>query len=696
MSVQTVNTPLSKIKNRQYYLLLVLIQCMLLFAAFKPHFTQSGETIFCNSGDGMKNYFTLQAYVSNPIDSGGIFKFNQMAYPFGDYVFYTDNTPFFAIPMRWFCQRVYDISDYTIPLYNLFMLSNILFCSLLAFSIFKKLIDHKLIAFLLALALPWIGPQVQRLFFGHFNLSLSSLSLIAIALFMWWQRNKENKFKQIGIAILIVAFCVASFIIHGYYMAIITIFISVMMVFASVSWIKKDRNYSGLLISLFTPLLTIALILLLLQVTDAYLPLRKEVAMGYDWSEQKTIFSRLHTHYHFHSLYFPIFSARNNDASELNSYLGNIGLYTCLLLFLGLLVSKSIRTEFYRINKDFFSDNIKRSIFLGGLVLLLISFGESYYTQSEITKFKLPIAFEGIIPQIILTVFIIACLVYFFYACWQYSKTAAKKVSNKERIVVILIAACSVYLFIGEYSATVRNYLNPFLYLHLVSARVEQFRSLARFNWPFFWTFYIWIMYVVAGFLRNASTTRKSIMLASIFILGIVEVLDNTRNIRNQANDENFFSKAAIARSPQANIDYSNFQAILSIPIYMAGSEDYDHTFDDEDGFTTFTMQCALKTKLPLMACKLSRTPPEFSVQLIDFVANDIISPDIKNKLNKKPLLLIVKNKQLIDTNAGYVPSPERPLARAAFMRTLNFAERHNLVPIDSNSEYTFYSYQVP
>src|ERR1035437_5563816 len=190
--------------------------------------------MFCNWGDGIKNYFTLNSYIREPIGADGLFKYNSFSYPFGDYVYYTDNTPLFSIPFRWFCHYVYDIHAYSIPAFNAFIISNIIFSSMLVFFIFKRLLGKNIFSFCLAIILPWINIQLPRLWEGDFNLSCSTPVLAAIGLFILWYNNHSNTRKQIAIAISMVLLLFLSFLMHGYYIAIVSIFLAGMLFFLGI------------------------------------------------------------------------------------------------------------------------------------------------------------------------------------------------------------------------------------------------------------------------------------------------------------------------------------------------------------------------------------------------------------------------------------------------------------------------------
>src|SRR4051812_36156537 len=136
-------------KNKKYYYIaLCVIHLAIAFIAFLKFRMHPADIVFSNDGDGLKNTYTLISYVKAPITPEGIWKYNQMSYPFGDYAFFTDNTPVFAVPFRMFCHYVWDISDYTIIIFNLVVILNIVACGLLLFFVLSYLLNESLFSFI--------------------------------------------------------------------------------------------------------------------------------------------------------------------------------------------------------------------------------------------------------------------------------------------------------------------------------------------------------------------------------------------------------------------------------------------------------------------------------------------------------------------------------------------------------------------
>jgi len=545
---------------------LIAIHLLLISIAFPAFFLHPANFIFCNWGDGIKNYFTLYSYVKEPIGADGIFKFHSFFYPFGDYVYYTDNTPFFSIPFRWFCQHVHDISSYAIPAFNTFIISNILFSSLLVFYIFRRFTGTNVFSYSLAVLLPWVNVQLPRIWAGDFNLSVTCVVLAAIALFISWYDNRASIKRQILPAAGMMLLLFASFLVHGYYLAIIPVFLVALL--CSVAIFSKEKNKKAVVITTMMLLLTMAAIVGILQLTDKYLDLRKANAMGYDDPGQKTNFLLLFTHYDFHSLGFPV-ATTMPAMLESMVYLGNIGLFSFAAIFIGSVFSTGFRQRVLDIQKEFFSDELKKSIFMAGLLMLIISFGEWYATNRDELKIYTPIpALNNVSTNILLvSIALLSLAVYgIVLAVNHKAREQLKKIKKSyvlhpyKKIGFLLCTGALAYLFIARYSVTFPNILNPFFYLHFVSKRVEQFRCLSRFLWPFFWTFYIWVMYTVVRLYQQSGASAKKIIVILFLVIGAIEVTDYVREMRKMAGSENIYASKSLQKFSNLKIDFSAYQ----------------------------------------------------------------------------------------------------------------------------------------
>lgn len=568
----------------------------------------------------------MLSYVREPIGPDGLFKYNAFAYPFGDYVYYTDNTPVFSVPFKLFCKYVMDLSAYTQPLYYVFVILNIIVCGLLVYRVFRELIKNRLFAMLMAIALPWTTMQVQRITRGHFSLSFSSLVLLAILLLLYWHRYNGQRKKQTVILALMCLLSYASFMVHGYFFAVITVFMAFGLFIYGVATWRAKGVVSVMAAGIYTAgaaILTLASV----YATDKYLPLRKGSATGYDWIEQKVRAGALVSHYAFQQyIYFPLPVYEASNDAETAAYLGNVGLYLLAILLVAMLLSKRMRKLTIDIQRDFFGNAILKTLFLSGLVLLSISMGEVYYTQ--------------------------------------------KNPEDGYKIV---------------------NLFNPFFYAHFFTKAVEHFRCLERFIYPFYFTFYLWIAFMLARIYEVGSRKMRATIIVLFAVLAGAEIKDNVDRLQMGTDIPDPLCKERLERMPFPAINTANYQAILPIPYYCVGSEEFDYTVNPSGQWREYTMQMQLRTGLPLMSFEISRTPPAYNKALLELVAGVAADADMMAKFNSKPVLVAVHKKMALDTIATGLPANEH--AAALFKKSLRFAERNQLIALDSAGGVTFYEW---
>lgn len=610
---------------RSGYLLLLVIHCLIAGIAFEGFFRQPATTAFCSYGDGIKNMFTLQSYVQEVPRKGSLLRYESMNYPYGEYVYYTDNTPLFAIPYRLFCHYVYDISEQVIPVFNGFIILNIILSGLILYFILRRLLPSPFISFMLAIILPWVNIQVMRIWRGHYNLSFSALILVAIAAIWLWHRYRHETRKRNILYAAISLFCLAAFLVHGYYLPIISLFLSAMLFVYGLYYRKEKNGWYSIIAALLLPVVAVTLSYGTLMLTDSFLSMRQPHASGYDWMEQKTRFKALITPYPFNATFlFPESRLPLIDSAEQAAYLGNTAWVALLMMGIALCISGKTRRHIIQANRLFFRNPLTGALFFGGAMMLFISLGEKYYFTDTL-------------------------MVY--------------------------------------------NIFNPFLYLHMFTDRVEQFRSLERFVWPFFYSFNIWVLYLFSVWLSQPHWRMRYALLLPVLFAGCWEVKDYVHQLQLRTNKKSVFREAAMAPYHSLSLDFSHYQALLPFPYYHVGSENYHYTIDDVDDWGFRTFQLSLYSGLPLMATMLSRTAPVQSRELLTLISTDSISPGIRERLNTKPVLIALHRDYIEDSTQQAVPAPEWAFARNAWIKGNQFVSRHGLEAVDSSGSIIFYAW---
>jgi hypothetical protein len=200
-------------------------------------------------------------------------------------------------------------------------------------------------------------------------------------------------------------------------------------------------------------------------------------------------------------------------------------------------------------------------------------------------------------------------------------------------------------------SVRIYNFLNPLNIISEFSESAKNFRSMARFSLPAYTGLIICGFYVLNEFIKCEShKSIKQFIVAFICFIYLVDVYQMTMHTKIAANQPNIFDEAHNASLPE--IDISSYNALLPLPYYHVGTEKKGWIIDDNNFWSRETYRRALYYKLPLMACKLSRTPLYTAEQLFSLFSGSP-DPQIMNLLKGKKVLICVDTiykKMNIDT----------------------------------------------
>ena len=505
-----------------------------------------------------------------------------MNYPFSEYIFFTDNSPSFAVPLKWFSDNIFDLSPYAFRLYNWFLLFGILLSTLFTWLIINKLTKSIAIWSVLAITLPWVSPQVYRLIMGHFNLSFSWVFLLVFYLLIRIYESK-NEFKKVGIfsAFLVVSVYIISFI-HLYYLPMVLVIIGMFGLVIAI-WERKNRKrlFIWLGFTFLLPIISFLSVFLTIRGIDKYYHLRKATEMKFGWWEWNLKIDALYSDHYYSTIPF-LFRTRLALDWEGYAYLGAFGLYAFTFFIVFLLVKmiknpKQILPNF----KSYFSNEQGRKVLLilfAGLMCLNIALGE--YVKM----------FNGTI--------------------------------------------------------NLDNPLHPFLYAKLFVAEVTQFRVLARFNWVFFWSFQFILIYLLDNFYTQKKGIWLPIFIGILLLFSISDMYDVQRTVRRNVIDnplKNDTLNKDLDRLLK-DIDTKKYQAILPIPIYMIGSENDEMMLMPEDNWRTETWLFSIKSNLPLMATNLSRSAVIQHESLLSIFTKKGINNYLLDAIDDRPILVFYSN----------------------------------------------------
>jgi hypothetical protein len=556
-------------------LVALLLQIVLVFRALGALLTEPGQHQLVSGYDGLKNYFTFQAYLQQPA-SAGFAWFGMMNYPFGEYIFYTDNTPLLAIAVRLWSQYVHDVTPYGTDIYHWLLLLGFLASTALLVLILRRLLHYWGLALVFSVALPWLSPQVGRLLMGHFNLSYSWVVLLAIwGLLRIYDRAQAGQPISKTVAGLVVAFTLISFL-HLYYLPLLGLLTGSFFaawLLPKMRWRAQPRlTLAGIALSGLPLILSV----LIVRMVDRYYSLRLADVTGFNYPAWKLQVSALLQQYSYETIHF-IIEPTAYVTQESQAYLGAFALFG--------LVALGVAWLFFR--------------------LATKRWWQAWAQTSE---------------QKFLALLGIAALVGLFGSIG------------------------TVYdLFDGQYRIT--NYLSPFYYLHKLTDRASQFRTVARFCWPFFWFVNLFVLVGLDYWLRTSRQAVRWWLAIGLMLLAYLDTRDTLKFYRHSLLPNTLTNSSF---QPEINplvssVRPEEYQAILPVPFYHVGSENIDLTLDDDDAHSRHTYQLALRTNLPLMATKMSRTPPEHARLLRTIFDAAGPAPELRKQLvaNGKPVLVL-------------------------------------------------------
>ncbi|MBA9077738.1 hypothetical protein [Rufibacter quisquiliarum] len=204
---------------------------------------------------------------------------------------------------------------------------------------------------------------------------------------------------------------------------------------------------------------------------------------------------------------------------------------------------------------------------------------------------------------------------------------------------------------------------------------VKQFRAISRFAWIFYYiiavygAFYFYRLYRL--WRMKGARVKAYALVAAIFLFWGFEAWDYygrlTPNLRNQ------LGKDFISSETESFVDYlhtagvspADFQAIVPLPYYTAGSEklEINHGLSVDR-----SMQASLHTGLPITAFMMSRTSLAQSMQQMQLLSSDLITKELLPHLpNRKPLLLVVVPDSLNPSEKRLMQKGQKLFSNASF-----------------------------
>lgn len=564
------------------------------------------------NGDGLKNYFTLQSYLTQP-DQDGYLWFSGMQYPYGESIWYTDNSPLIAMILRFVQLNLFDIAPYSVMIFNWIILLNLLLAPFVLIRLLRRIIQSEWLVIIGALVCIWTSPQFLRFFTGNLNLSISIFYFLAILLVLnilqaiaGSERRAIRKYS-VQLCLLIIA---ASFV-HLYYLLLLGLPVGVTLFIHGLACARDKRvRKSGYVIPVFAVMVAALFVFIIFQLTDPNIAQRTGPPDGSHIPAWEMRF-------------FHLYKAR--EGVNPIPFLGG------------------------KMQFDAENGNYLGGFFWYGVVAVMVC---------SIALFRRSTAVRLRVTRNMWVMLLSACVVFF--------------------------ASAGLHIYSSGRNVLMDNYLNPLYYIEKVYPPVVHFRCIARMGW---WVFYVAQFGLLILLDRYVRSLSPRLFAGVVTVISLVAVSDMYGYYRFAMHEfwENSFAQKSLKRIPE--LPFQEYQAILPIPYYNVGSEDYSLTIDDSDSWSKYTFQLQLASRLPLMSVKLSRTPPAYAAQYIDLFLKETIDPAMLQAMQNKPVLVVYDSSK--EAYATQYP------AKAAVENAPMLIQREGMQEVWRSGTCVYYAWQI-
>jgi hypothetical protein len=519
------------------------VLCFYSDAFFSPN-----SYLFSNSNDGIKNYYTYAYHIKN---NKSVTNFEGLNYPYGENFLYTDCHPILVSTLRTLATFFQSVETHAIGILNSLLLLAIILSAYILFLLLRELQVNHFLAFLGAIAITALAPQIFRIQ-GHFALSYSFAIPLTLLLLLRYLKGIKPQ-KQL---LFLILFNALLLFVHAYLGIIcISILVAYFLVEGILTRFKKAKTWK----LLFSAGISMVPFLGVKEATDFH-KFRTDNPYGFFeyYADVDTIL--LPNQGPWQEFLFP-FLPHFTQTWEGWAY---IGLGTVLLL-------PFIAFHFLKNFNNSLTFSLSK-ILLASLLLLLFSFGIPFRFGLE----------------------------------------------------------------------NVLEYL-PFL---------KQFRSIGRFAWVFYFVISLSAFYLLTVWSEKIeSKTGKILLMLSLPLLMLAESLPYHSTIGSDiSNVRNSFKKSNLDHELAALIEQINpleFQAIVSIPFYNIGSENYQKEASTETYLNS--MLLSYHTTLPLTSAHSARSSLLESRNAMQFFAPSFYQKAIQKDLPSilPFLVLLAKNEPI-------------------------------------------------
>lgn len=188
---------------------------------------------------------------------------------------------------------------------------------------------------------------------------------------------------------------------------------------------------------------------------------------------------------------------------------------------------------------------------------------------------------------------------------------------------------------------------------HLIDSTgpLKQFRGIGRFSWIFFYVGNLGAFYWLYHRLRALESRKKGmiwLLTLPLLILFVEGTLFSNKTKYSTNRIEALESKGIPADHWMQSVAHSDFQAILPLPYYHVGSENF--WMDPQAEILPKTLIASLQSGLPLMSVHMSRTSLEQTFTNLQLILDPVEPLALLDTLpDDRPLLLWIDKAAIND-----------------------------------------------
>lgn len=246
-----------------------------------------------------------------------------------------------------------------------------------------------------------------------------------------------------------------------------------------------------------------------------------------------------------------------------------------------------------------------------------------------------------------------------------------KKLTDRKNSILLLFVASALCCGALAFSFPFNRY--PFLLDQFKI--IKNFRGIGRFVWPMFYAMGIACVVIVYSAKDLIGRRFTGILLSMICIFPFVEGFSKMMQLNESAKLQNPFTKSEHQRIKKelSFINPSEYQAILYLPYFHIGSENFGKSARDND--YRLAMIHGFHLKLPLMNNYSTRTSINEAKKLMQALNHSSVKKEIAADFRSdRPILLLVSD--------ALSPEEEDLVSNASFIGEKNGVKYYKL-PID-------------